>query len=152
VEQNRHALRLTRAAGIAPVADIMIGMPGETPETIAETETFLAEEKPFMTSVPALYPLPETPVWKQAEAEGTLVGDWEIGRERPWMKLPWTRRKEDLTSHAYRMSRNLHRNPGWIWETAKYFVPRFRMRHYRYLARMATRTVLGKIIPRRKAG
>lgn len=151
VDMNRHAIRITRQAGIVPVADIMIGMPGETPETIEETNRFLAEEKPVVTSVPVLYPLPATPVWKQAEREGTLRGAWTVGGKPPWVQLPWARSKYDIALYSVDMTRRLHRNPGWLYEVARTFGPGVRSRHIKFAARQMARSVKKKFARKPKA-
>lgn len=67
VEQNETAIRLTKQAGITCVADVMMGMPAETPETIEETVRFLQRTAPVLGPIPLLYPLPTTFVYDDAK-------------------------------------------------------------------------------------
>ena len=94
VAQNHDAVRMTKKAGLRCYADMFLGFPGETLETIAETERFLLKARPSALNMSILVPFPATRVYDQAKANGTLVGDWEVGAPHPYVKLPWS---EDLT-------------------------------------------------------
>jgi anaerobic magnesium-protoporphyrin IX monomethyl ester cyclase len=118
VAMNRRAIELTKRVGIGCYADMMIGMPGETRETIDETISFLLRTKPIAGHVSVLYPLPRTDIYDEAKKDGTLIGDWTIEGPRPWVKLPWTKSKEDLENESLRISRRTHRDIG----TALYFL------------------------------
>ena len=119
VEMNVEAIRLTRKAGIGCYGEIMIGMPGETKETIDETISFLLKTKPVVGFIPVLYPLPSTKVYEDAKNNGTLHGDWTIDGPWPWVKLPWTKSYSDLTHESKRISRKIQRDPGTLF----YFFP-----------------------------
>ena len=62
---NRHQIRI--------MPYIIVGYPGETKETLAETENFLAECRLYSAMTYA-FPLPETKLWKIALSRG-MIGD-----------------------------------------------------------------------------
>lgn len=74
-EQCLTAIRLTREAGIFPEGSFMIGMFGETRETVAETVEFCRKAD---ITAPMLYvtPYPGTPLFQRAEKMG-LIPDLE---------------------------------------------------------------------------
>ncbi len=115
VEMNKRAVEMTKKVGIACYGEIMVGMPGETPDTVNETIRFLIEEKPIIGFVPVLYPLPSTPVYEEAKRNGTLQGDWDLDGPDPWVKLPWARSREDIVAESHRIGRAVRRDPGTLW-------------------------------------
>jgi anaerobic magnesium-protoporphyrin IX monomethyl ester cyclase len=75
----REAIPLLRDAGIVVNASLVVGFPGETDETLAETMDFLADAKPDFYGANLWYHHPLTPVGKQSERLG-IKGtgyDWE---------------------------------------------------------------------------
>ncbi len=79
-----------RAAGIHAHTSWIIGYPGETPDTVQETIDLILRMRPATINVEPLFPYPETPVYRQAKQDGTLVGDWSKERGNiPWIKLSW---------------------------------------------------------------
>ena len=75
VGEIERAVRLTQEAGIKVQASFVIGLPGETRETIRETAEGLKRLKPDVYGcVPAL-PLPGTELMRTARETGHLVSD-----------------------------------------------------------------------------
>jgi len=74
-EQCLNAIRMTRAEGMIPEGSFMIGMFGETRETVAETVEFCKEAD---ITAPMLFvtPYPGTPLFTEAEEKG-LIPDLE---------------------------------------------------------------------------
>jgi radical SAM superfamily enzyme YgiQ (UPF0313 family) len=62
--------------GILSVVQLVIGSPGETPQTIGETIQFLKDLDAYSYSINYLIPLPGAPIWDYVQARG-LVGDVE---------------------------------------------------------------------------
>ncbi len=114
VAQNREAVRITKKVGLACFGEIMIGLPGEDSQTVDETIQFLLETKPIIGFVPVLYPLPSTKVYEDAKLDGTLVGDWTVGGEWPWVRLPWAGEKREIERQAARINRAIQRDPGTV--------------------------------------
>lgn len=63
----RTAIPLLQAAGISTHANVIIGFPGETLETAAETEELIEEAKPDFFRAQLWYADPITPIWSQRE-------------------------------------------------------------------------------------
>jgi radical SAM superfamily enzyme YgiQ (UPF0313 family) len=140
VELNERAVQLTNKAGIFCVGDIMIGMPGETPDTINETIAFLKRNMVIVGNVPYLYPLPGTKVYDDAKANGTLRGEWGTDDCVPWIKLPWIKSIGDLEVAKKRVERAVHRNPVkalyFIWHNPQFLSPGNIKKRIRQLYRM----------------
>jgi len=111
VEKNREAIRRTKKAGLRCYADLFVGFPGETPETIAQTAQFLLSTRPTAVNGGILVPLPRTWVYDDAKKNGTLRGDWAVGEPSPWVKLQWIDDPNDLWREFHKMQRKFYRNP-----------------------------------------
>jgi radical SAM superfamily enzyme YgiQ (UPF0313 family) len=129
----------TKKAGIACYGEIMVGMPGETTDTVDETIAFLLEKKPIVGFVPVLYPLPTTEVYEEAKKNGTLIGDWEVDGTEPWVKLPWAHSRDEIRAEAHRLSFAIHWDPGTIWYFLRKHVRTMSWRQMRFLFRLALR-------------
>jgi len=75
-EKAKKTFRLLREIGIKPSASIVMGYPGETPETIQETVSFLKENLLVMKSFFILQPYPGTEVYEKYVKNGIGEEDW----------------------------------------------------------------------------
>lgn len=73
---QRRALELTAAAGIKSNAYIIIGFPGETHETLRETEEFLRTVPIDTLRLTYFTPFPNTDITHDMEGAGEIVADW----------------------------------------------------------------------------
>ena len=123
VEDNERANRLTKQAGINSHASWFFGYPGETPETIEQTIDFTVRIKPTTANFGVFRPYPATQGYIEAEQAGTLVGDWSAkGRCVPWVKLPWTRSREDLEKWVRVAQRRVYFRPYYAYNLTKQIV------------------------------
>jgi radical SAM superfamily enzyme YgiQ (UPF0313 family) len=80
VQQIRNAVRICRRVGISPYASFILGLPGETPETIKETADFAAnlQQEGLAYGFHILAPFPGTEVREKNGALGIriLSDDW----------------------------------------------------------------------------
>ena len=80
LEQVRNAIRLCRKVGISPYASFILGLPGETPQTIKETAEFAEnlQQEGLAYGFHILAPFPGTEVRKQSDRLGIriLTDDW----------------------------------------------------------------------------
>lgn len=80
LEQIRNAVRMCRRAGIRAYASFILGLPGETPQTIKETLDFAANLQPegLAYGFHILAPFPGTEVREQADRLGIriLTDEW----------------------------------------------------------------------------
>jgi len=97
VAQCARGIEIVRRHGLRCHTGYVLGYPEETPDTIRKTVEFILRTKPTTLTIDVLLPYPDTPVYKEAKANGTLVGDWSPEMtEYPWVQLPWVRQREDL--------------------------------------------------------
>ncbi len=120
--ENATAIELTKKAGIDCFADLFIGYPGETPETIKETEEFLLKTKPTGARIAVYFPLPLTRGYEVAIESGSMVGSWSCYRDGqdPYVKLDWIEDVQDLWRLAGRMKRRYYLNPMVLMQTVKF--------------------------------
>ena len=80
LEQIRNAVRMCRRTGITAYASFILGLPGETPQTIKETVNFAAnlQQEGLAYGFHILAPFPGTEVREQADRLGVriLTDDW----------------------------------------------------------------------------
>lgn len=78
VEDAEVAVRLTKEIGIKCIAYFLVGLPGETWETIGETMRFALRTDPDYILVYIATPYPGTEFHREARREGWLLNtDWE---------------------------------------------------------------------------
>ncbi|MFW6120330.1 MAG: radical SAM protein [Petrotogales bacterium] len=75
VEQAREFVRNVKKAGLFLHADFIIGLPGETKETIEETRKFIKEIKPEQLQVSVCSPFPGTELYEWCRENGYLLTD-----------------------------------------------------------------------------
>jgi radical SAM superfamily enzyme YgiQ (UPF0313 family) len=81
LEKNREITILTKDIGLICPVQIVIGSPGETPETIDQTIRFLKDVLAGNPSVNYLLAFPETPIWQYVNDNG-LIPDIETYLDR----------------------------------------------------------------------
>jgi anaerobic magnesium-protoporphyrin IX monomethyl ester cyclase len=122
----------------------IIGYPGETDESIRETFDVVRRMQPTTAGFSILTPYPGTPVYDEARAAGTLVGDWSVeGGPVPWVRLPWTRSFDDLVAARNRVVRRLYLRPHYLWEYGKLVLTTANLTMARYAFQELRRVVPG---------
>jgi len=83
-EDLTSAVRLCRANGIKVMIDLLLGGPGETPETVAETINFIKQIDPDCAGAPlGIRIYPHTEMARIVAAEGPLETNPNIQRRYP---------------------------------------------------------------------
>jgi radical SAM superfamily enzyme YgiQ (UPF0313 family) len=79
VDQNRTGILMMKAAGIKVYANFILGLPGETPETIRETMALIRSTLPNGFQINIAQPYPGTAFFEMALDRGWLPSnlDWE---------------------------------------------------------------------------
>ena len=72
VEQGRIAVRTVKSAGIQTLGHFILGLPGETPETIRQTIAYAKDVDPDWAQFYCATPLPGTAFMEQAKEAGHL--------------------------------------------------------------------------------
>ena len=100
VEQMRKFAKNVKKAGILLHTDFIIGLPGETKETIKQTFQFIKEIKPDILQVSVATPFPGTEFYKWSRKNGYLVTDDpneyldEQGHQKSIVSYPWLSAEE----------------------------------------------------------
>jgi radical SAM superfamily enzyme YgiQ (UPF0313 family) len=76
VEQSAAAIRLSREAGIRSMANIIIGLPGETEDDVDKTDKFLTANRPDAIRINRFESFPGAPATRRLIAEGVLARDF----------------------------------------------------------------------------
>lgn len=74
VEQGRAAVAAAKAAGISTLGHFILGLPGETPQTLAQTVAYAIDVDPDWAQFYCATPLPGTALRAEAERDGSLLG------------------------------------------------------------------------------
>jgi len=77
LDQVRHAVRLSRKAGIKTKGFFIIGHPGETENTLSMTQKFALELPLNDISVSLMTPFPGSELYERAAEFGTFDSNWE---------------------------------------------------------------------------
>lgn len=125
-EETERAITWARAAGIESWGSFLIGLPGETDETIQQTVT-LAKRLSLERAIFELaVPRPGTPLWTQAGESGWLRpgAHWaDADASGPAiLDYPWLRatRLEQWLERAYR---EWALRPGSLWSQLQHLTP-----------------------------
>jgi radical SAM superfamily enzyme YgiQ (UPF0313 family) len=78
---------MARKAGLNSIGNMLLFYPGENHKTLKETGAFIRKAGPTVAKFLVLTPLPQTKIYKDAKSNGSLVGDWKVGENAPWIKL-----------------------------------------------------------------
>jgi anaerobic magnesium-protoporphyrin IX monomethyl ester cyclase len=145
-ETIRRAFKITKEAGIETIGFFIIGLPGETRETMQRTIDFACELDPLIANFSMMTPYPGTKVYEIVKQHGRmLVQDWEDyvffdGRARYEMGEVTAELVEEMWKKAYRQ---FYLRPHRILHT---LIRKDFWLNYRRTLRVAWRT----IFPRRE--
>lgn len=115
VELNARACHLCRKYGMLSHSSWIVGYPGETPETVAETLDFIRAQRPSTVNLAVLRPYPNTAAYETALASGDLVGRWHPDAEElPWVRLPWAQDKKVLDDVVRDVTRKVYFTPYYV--------------------------------------
>lgn len=70
VEQNEHAYRTLKKAGLTTICNLIFGLPGEDEKTVEETLDFLRRNRRYIdvVNMATLIPYPRTAIWDNPDA------------------------------------------------------------------------------------
>ena len=115
VEDAQSFARNARMAGLLVHGDFVIGLPGETKETIISTKALIGELKPDLLQVSVATPFPGTEFYRWAKENGYLLTSDpneyldKAGHQRAVISYPWLSEKEivqnvDIILRGYYLS------------------------------------------------
>lgn len=95
VEQNTEAVRLFQEHGIRVKAYLVLGLPGETEETMEATRRWILEVRPDRMDLACAVPFPGTPMVE----EGGY--DLQFGLDGDWSDHFWKARRGETRAHTW---------------------------------------------------
>ncbi|MDR4504164.1 MAG: B12-binding domain-containing radical SAM protein [Candidatus Scalindua sp.] len=84
VEENARFVSLCKEVGITANVFLMIGLPGETYETVEETRLWMERVRPEKFGFNIFMPYPGTPVYKHPDHYDIQI--YEVPEEKSWVK------------------------------------------------------------------
>ena len=114
-DQARVAVKLTKEAGIEVLAHIILGLPGDTPETIKQTIQYVKELDPDYAQFYCAIPFPKTELESMGKKNGWITTEdyakYELNQ--PILNLP-TLSVEQLQKARKKAYREFYLRPGYI--------------------------------------
>jgi radical SAM superfamily enzyme YgiQ (UPF0313 family) len=104
LEQSVTFMKNCRQLGLTVHGDFMIGLPGETRETILRTIEFAQKLDPETIQVSLAHPYPGTEFYEYLQTHGYLTEDDmvdELGHQLPNYEYPWLSRQEIVAAVEY---------------------------------------------------
>jgi len=115
VEGARLFARAAKELGILIHGTFILGLPGETTESIEETMRFAREIDPYSLQVSLAAPYPGTALYAQAKREGWLLAEGEglvsDGIQNSVLSYPWLS-KEEIFAAVETFYRRFYLRPG----------------------------------------
>jgi len=146
VEQSKQFIQDARKAGMPVHGNFVIGLPGETQETIEMTKKLIKEARSEAITVAVTTPFPGTELYEYAKSNGYLLTDDpneyldDHGHQKSIVSYPWLSSQEvtitvDKILKGYYFSptyiplalKRIFRKDGWsevkrLWHSAKSFL------------------------------
>jgi radical SAM superfamily enzyme YgiQ (UPF0313 family) len=142
VAQCARACQLTRKYGMLSHSSWIVGYPGETPESAAETLDFIRANHPSTVNIAVLRPYPNTPAYETARESGNLVGRWHPDeKDIPWVRLPWAPERKVLETLVRGMMRKVYFTPYYMARFAGEIVRGANLRLARYAAQETMKAI-----------
>lgn len=113
IEQIRKAIQITKNSGIKTMCDFMIGLPGDTTETINQTINFAIELNPDLAFFSITTPFPGTELFDEAMSKGWITEDYS-----------W----DEMTLHGLTKFRNESVDSKYLAETYSRALKKFYLR------------------------
>jgi radical SAM superfamily enzyme YgiQ (UPF0313 family) len=117
VSQCEETIKNLRRAGIKQYASFIVGLPGETRETMQETAKFIRRAKPTAFQVNSLVPYPRSAIYDVAAREGKMgkcAFEDLLLYDTPVSLCDLS--VDEINSFRKRVYRDVYLNPGW-WLT-----------------------------------
>ncbi len=115
--EGRRTVKLIQDQGIEVVCFFMLGLTGETEETMQATIDFACELNPDFAKATIMYPLPGTPLFDQLEREGRLkTREWSLYSYHYAETVydHWNLDAETLKSYYHRFYRRFYLRPAYL--------------------------------------
>lgn len=120
IEQTVETFRLAREAGLDTHAHMMIGLPGETKETLKETARFIIKIDPTIATFGIMTPYAGTPLFEQLIKKYPELGDTtqaDLGtlHTKSFYNEYFTDMKgEDLAGYIHKIYKKFYLRPSYV--------------------------------------
>jgi radical SAM superfamily enzyme YgiQ (UPF0313 family) len=121
-EQARDAVRWAKEAGMETSGFFMLGLPGDSKETMQQTIDFACELGIDYAKATILLPLPSTPVFDEFEKQGLL-------------------KTKDWSRYNFHTASRVYKHPRLDWETLEKYYDKFHKTFYFRLSYIIKRLV-----------
>jgi len=122
--QSRNAFNWCRDAGINTHAHFMVGMPGDTRETMEETFQFACESEPSTVTFGICTPYPGTPLFRDIARQDDSIGDGadnaniaRLHTEGDYNALYCSVDGAELNKTVKRFYRRFYLRPGYLFRS-----------------------------------
>ncbi|MGV8081311.1 MAG: B12-binding domain-containing radical SAM protein [Syntrophales bacterium] len=114
LEEIRETVALIRESGLRVKGLFMMGLPGETEESIRKTSDFCLSLRLDDMNMAKFTPFPGAPVWGGIRAEGTFEEDWPLMNCLNFVFVPRGIASRDRLDELYnRHVKRFYTDPGW---------------------------------------
>jgi anaerobic magnesium-protoporphyrin IX monomethyl ester cyclase len=147
IEDNIRAAALTKKYGMMCFSSWVFGMPGESEDTIRETENhILLRVKPTTINVMIVLPFPMTPIYYEEMEKGNILGNWSsLHSKYPCIKLESFRSNNELRERVRKVNRKFMFSPYFLINMAKYFIISPNKNMIRYALRFLRNNIINRI-------
>jgi len=124
IEQARKAILWTKAAGIKTYASFIVGLPGETWNTVKATLQFVKNTRPNGAQFNVAVPYPKTELYEIAKTNGWITEnlDWKAFYQHNSVMRTAQLSPSELDQARKLLYRSLYFNPAWVWENLKFII------------------------------
>ncbi|MEN8179323.1 MAG: radical SAM protein [Pseudomonadota bacterium] len=147
LEKSVKALQWTHAAGIRSKGLFMLGYPGETHETIAQTKAFLKSVPLTIMHLTKFTPYPGSPIYR--DLYGTNIRDdhWEKMNGMNFIWTPEDLTQDELNKNYRQLLVGFYNNPkiNWYYTKFTFMYPSHFLRLLKFLALMVRSKVSERI-------
>ena len=120
LEQSRRACKLTRQAGIEITAHCIIGLLGESPETVRQTYNFVKEIDPDFAQFYCAVPMPWTRMYKEAKEKGLITSeDYHLYEQNFSVMHTGKMAPEEVVKWREWIYKRFYLRPIVVWRTIK---------------------------------
>lgn len=122
IEDARNAIVLLKKAGIKQYASFIVGLPGETKDTMNETRDFIVESKPTGFQVSSFVPYPRSKLYDLAVSQGKIDNDM-LFEDLLLFNTPISLCElsvEDINEFRKKIYKDMYMNMGWWISNFKY--------------------------------
>ena len=111
LERIKEVFKMTNEAGIETLGFFMIGLPGETEETMQDTIDFAKELNPYIAKLGILTPLPGTKLFNDWDSKGYIIS-------------------KNWSDYTYNNPEKIYNHPNLNWKTIHKYYNKFFREYY----------------------